>query len=103
MKSAKSAGQELTFDPAFLSEVFHELSQPLTSLHCGLELSLRRDQSVEELRASIQSALENTARLRQRLVFMRGLNDTFDPGDITQTTDLSGIVVRTASRHASSV
>jgi hypothetical protein len=40
-------------------EVFHSLSQPLTALHCSLELSLQRDQTVEELRAGIQTALEN--------------------------------------------
>ena len=80
--------QRLTFDPAFLSEVFHELSQPLTALHCSLELSLRRDQSVDELRSSIQAALENAERLRQRLVFMRGLKETFDLGGSNQIDDL---------------
>ena len=31
---------------AILSEVFHDLSQPLTALECNLELSLRCDQTV---------------------------------------------------------
>ncbi len=69
-------------------EIFHELSQPLTAVQCGLELALRRDQSFEELHASVETALENANSLRQRLVMVRALDDACDPGDGSQTTDL---------------
>lgn len=67
---------------ALISEVFHNLSQPLTALQCSLELSLLRDESAEDLRKSVESALENAESLRQRLLLVRALNDADDPGDI---------------------
>jgi K+-sensing histidine kinase KdpD len=82
-------------DPAnqcsLVSEVFHTLSQPLTVLQCSLDLALRRDTTVMELRASVQSALENTERLRQRLLLVRTLNDALNPGDLSQPTDLNAL------------
>ena len=45
---------------SFVSEVFHNLSQPLTALQCSLELSLFRDQTIDELRTSVETALQNT-------------------------------------------
>jgi signal transduction histidine kinase len=80
--------QELKLNGALVSEVFHNLSQPLTALHCELELALRRDRTVEELRGSIQSALEDAERLRQRLLLVRALSDAADPGDLSQPIEL---------------
>jgi signal transduction histidine kinase len=80
--------QGLKLNGALVSEVFHNLSQPLTALHCELELALRRDRTVEELRASVQSALEDAERLRQRLLLVRALSDASEPGDLSQPTDL---------------
>jgi signal transduction histidine kinase len=77
---------------AFISEVFHNLSQPLTALHCGLELALQRDGSLEELRASVQTALDNTERLRQRLLLIRALNDPADIGDSSSLVDLAALL-----------
>jgi len=51
-------------------------------LHCSLELSLVRDETAEEYRASIEAALQNAERLRHRLLLMRELSDVDDPGDI---------------------
>jgi signal transduction histidine kinase len=65
----------------FASNVFHDLSQPLTALHCSLELALLRDQTSEEFRTSVEAALQNAERLRQRLVLLRALSDADDPGD----------------------
>jgi signal transduction histidine kinase len=86
--SAKSSAQESTGQRAFVSDVFHSLSQPLTALHCSLELSLARDQTSQELRASVESALENAERLRQRLLLLRELSDADDHGDISAPVEL---------------
>lgn len=83
--------QKLKLNGALVSEVFHNLSQPLTALHCSLELALRRDRTVEELRGSVQAALEDAERLRQRLLLVRALNDASDPGDLSQPTEMSGL------------
>jgi len=76
----------------FISEVFHNLSQPLTALHCTLDLALQRDRTLKQLRASVQSALDNAERLRQRLLLVRALNDAAAPGDPSETTDLSALL-----------
>ena len=90
MKAATAApAQEVTPHHAFVSEVFHNLSQPLTALHCSLELALNRDRTVEELRGSIQTALENAERLRQRLLLVRALADAAEAGDLSQPADLA--------------
>ena len=40
-----------------------------------------RDQTIEEFRASVEAALHNAERLRQRLLLLRELSDAEDPGD----------------------
>ncbi len=79
-------------EAAFLSEVFHNLSQPLTALHCTLDLALQRDRTLKQLRASVQSALDDAERLRQRLLLMRALNDAGAPGELLEVTDLSALL-----------
>jgi hypothetical protein len=68
-------------DHDFASNVFHDLSQPLTALHCSLELALLQDQTIEEFRASVEAALGAADRLRQQLLLLRELHDADDPGD----------------------
>ena len=77
---------------AFLSEVFHDLSQPLTALHCALDLALHRDRTSEQLRASIQEALQNASRLRQRLMLLRTLSEASDPGDLSTPADITTLL-----------
>ena len=77
---------------AFLADVFHELSQPLTALHCLLELSLQRDTTADDFRASLHKALDNTDRLRQRLVLMRAIYHADQPGFAGATADLNGML-----------
>ena len=84
--------QQKLEDRALAREIFHELSQPLTALQCGLELALYRDQSLEQLRSDVERALENADSLRERLVLIRALEDACDPGDDSQTTDFSGLM-----------
>jgi hypothetical protein len=54
-----------------LSDVFHELSQPLTTLECGLELGLRCDTTVAQLRKRLSMLLEAAQEMHQRLVQLR--------------------------------
>jgi len=62
------------------SDLFHQLSQPLTALQCALELSLARDRTAEQFRSSVALALENSGRLRACLLRIRALRDADDPG-----------------------
>jgi signal transduction histidine kinase len=83
--------QELKLNGALISEVFHSLSQPLTALHCELELALCRDQTAEEWRGSVETALEDAERLRQRLLLLRALNEASDAGDLSQPTEITSL------------
>src|SRR5271166_5251889 len=76
----------------FVSDALHKLSQPLTALQCSLELSLIRDQTSAEFRASVEAALENADRLRQSLLLLRELSDADDPGDISAPIDLQRLL-----------
>ncbi len=78
----------------FALSAFHDLSQPLTALHCSLELALLRDQTIEEFRASVEAALQNADRLRQRLLLLRELRDADDPGDTSMPLDLDQLLRR---------
>jgi hypothetical protein len=71
----------LAADPDFAANVLHDLSQPLTALHCALELALLQDQTIEEFRASVEAALRAADRLRQQLLLLRELHDADDPSD----------------------
>ena len=76
----------------FVSEVFHSLSQPVTALQCSLELSLLRDQTAEQYRASVEAALQNAERLRQRLLQAREMAEACDPGDTSQPVALDSLL-----------
>jgi len=90
---AASGGSDAkAFEAAFISEVFHSLSQPLTALHCTLDLALQRDQTLEQLRASVQTALDSAERLRQRLLLVRALNDAAMPSAALEPTDLGQVL-----------
>ncbi len=87
-----AASTELAPRRDFASNVFHDLSQPLTALHCSLELALLRDQTGEEFRTSVESALQNAERLRQRLLLLRELSDADDPGDVAMPLALDRLL-----------
>jgi signal transduction histidine kinase len=78
---AAAPTRELAADRNFVSNVFHDLSQPLTALQCSLELALVRDQTIEEFRASVETAVDAAETLRQRLLLLRELSEADDPGD----------------------
>ena len=51
--------------------LLHALSQPLTALEVGLEISLRQDKDVAQLRLRVQSALKIAQSLHQKLSYFR--------------------------------
>lgn len=58
----------------FVSDLFHALAQPLTGLHCSLEVALRRPAlSAEEARSSLEQALHASERVYQSVLFVRQL------------------------------
>jgi hypothetical protein len=79
---------------AFVSDLFHAVSQPLTALECGLELSLRRDQSAAEFRARVETALVNAKLLHRRLLEARALQDASEPGDTHLPVDVKGLLLQ---------
>jgi len=83
----RTAGQS-----TFVSDVLHKLSQPLTAMQCSLELSLVRDRTAEEFRASVEAALQNAERLRQNLLLLRELSDADDPGDVSTPVQLHALL-----------
>ena len=76
----------------FVSSIFHDLSQPLTALQCSLELALARDHTIEEFRTSVEAALHNAQRLRQRLLFLRALRDAEEPGNTSMPLGLDRLL-----------
>jgi hypothetical protein len=89
--SDPSVGQP---ERAFVSDLFHAVSQPLTALECGLELSLRRDNTAAEFRARVETALVNAKLLHRRLLEARALQDASDPGDARLPVDVKGLLLQ---------
>jgi hypothetical protein len=56
-----------------IEDLLHGLSQPLTALQVGLEISPWQDKDVPQLRARVQSALEIAQRLHYQLRDFREL------------------------------
>ena len=97
---AQPTSAKATSEAAFISEIFHSLSQPLTAIHCTLELALDRDKTFEQLRKSLESALESTERLRQRLLLLRALNDASLPCQTSEAIDLGALFSELADEAA---
>ena len=54
-----------------IADIVHALSQPLTALEIGLEVSLQHDQDVAQLRSRVGSALAIAQTLHERLLELR--------------------------------
>ena len=72
-----------------ISDAFHSLNQPLTGLHCGLELALQKPRTDEEYRLRIGNGLENAGVILQLIRAVRLLVDAADPGERFGTVDLA--------------
>lgn len=77
-----------------LSEILHELSQPLTALECGVEMSLRQDKTVAKLRSRMQALLATAQCLHQRLLELRALQDAGYAGDTIAPVALENLLAQ---------
>lgn len=64
-----------------ISEAFHSFHQPLTSLHCGLELTLLKQRSEGEYRQRVQEALVHAGAIFRLNRALRELVEATDPGE----------------------
>ena len=76
----------------FVSEAFHTLNQPLTGLHCGLEIALQRPRSEGEYRKRIGDGLENAGNILELIRAVRQLVDAGDPGERFGTVSLAMVL-----------
>jgi hypothetical protein len=75
-----------------VSEILHALSQPITALECGLELSLRKDKTPSELRTRLSASLATARLLHQRLVEFQALQDATEPGDTSRPVAIQAVL-----------
>ncbi len=64
----------------FVSDVYHTLAQPLTALHCLLELSLRTQPDADRQRAALEEGLKLTSEIVAAARFVHRLAEADDPG-----------------------
>jgi hypothetical protein len=81
-------------EKSLVSDLFHSISQPLTALECGLELSLRRDETAAQFRTRVETALVNAKLLHRRLLEARALQDAGDPGDTSLPIAVKGLLLQ---------
>ncbi|HEY4899504.1 MAG TPA: hypothetical protein VIH91_01670 [Terriglobales bacterium] len=81
-------------EQVLISELFHAISQPLTALECGLEVSLRRDKTAAQFRTRVASALVAAKLLHQRLLEARVLQEAGEPGDPSPPVALKGLLLQ---------
>jgi hypothetical protein len=62
-------------DNRMVSEIFHALSQPLTTLHCSLELAARKEVKPRN-RKSIEQALSEVQQISALASHLRNLIET---------------------------
>lgn len=58
-----------------IADLFHELTQPLTTLHCCLELSLRKMPRSSESRRDLQIALQQAESIAELISQLREVLD----------------------------
>jgi signal transduction histidine kinase len=72
----------------FLSDAFHTLNQPLTGLHCGLEIALQKPRNEEDYRRRIGDGIENAGVILALVRAVRQLVEASDPGECFGTLGL---------------
>ncbi len=79
-----------------ISEAFHSFHQPLTSLHCGLELALAKPRSAAEYQKRLEDSLTHAAAVLELNRAVRDLVDAVDPGERFGTIPLAPLVAQVA-------
>jgi signal transduction histidine kinase len=77
-----------------ISEAFHSFHQPLTSLHCGLELALSKPRTEGEYRKRIEDALVSAGQVLRLNKALRELVDATDPGERFGTVALDPMIAQ---------
>ncbi len=71
-----------------LSDLFHQLSQPLTTLCCSLELALLQAPSAEQYGEILSHALDQAEKVSGLAIAMRELFDASEAGDDGEVLEL---------------
>lgn len=74
------------------SDLFHELSQPLTNLCCSLELAMLQSPTAEEYCQIVSQALQQAEKASELATAIRELLDAGRPGEKADIFDLSQAV-----------
>lgn len=77
-----------------ISEAFHTFHQPLTSLHCGLELALSKPRTEGEYRKRIEDALVNAGEILRLNKALRELVESTDPGERFGTVAFEALIAQ---------
>ena len=88
--SGASQGTESRRD--MLAQIFHLISQPMTALQCSLEFALNTLEDPRQCRTWVETALENSERLRCRLSLAREIAEAAEPGDPGRTAELRSVL-----------
>jgi len=72
------AGIQTIAEQKLVSEIFHQLSQPLCVLECGLELSLHHDRTATDFRRRVKVLLKAAEELHRRLRELRARDESGD-------------------------
>lgn len=89
---AVSASSHLEDRRKFISEAFHSFHQPLTVLHCGLELSLLKRRTEDEYRERLQDALLTAGTILQLNKAVRELVEAADPGENLGAVEMKSLL-----------
>jgi len=71
-----------------LADLFHALTQPLTSLRCSLELALHQPRTAEQYRENLGAALDLAEQVTRLVTGIRQLLQSDDPGEDCQVVAL---------------
>lgn len=72
-----------------ISQLFHALSQPLTSLHCSLEVALFEPRSAAQYQQTLRDSLGFTGQVTELVEAVRELLDADEPSQSSRTLSLS--------------
>ncbi len=73
----------------FISDAFHTLNQPLTGLHCGLEIAVQKPRTEGEYRKRIGDGIANAGEILKLVRAVRQLVEASDPGERFGTVNLA--------------
>jgi hypothetical protein len=61
--SVRQEHKNISMNPELVSELFHALNQPLTTLQCSLELAMMKPTSIVSGRGQLEAALQEVEQI----------------------------------------